>query len=604
MLKDTAGNRAGMPNLPMTAGFWQQLQSWVSRPWFSYATILLLQSKAMWGMWTYRDLTPGDESAYYVRAYMWYQNLQVDIAWSPLYTAFYGSLMHLSPQAYFVTMLHRVIVVLVLCMLILTLMRRLLPHGIAWIITAWWVILPINFDAVFTVHLFAIIPVLIAWLVALYRQTPWTRGAALAILLAAATLMRNEYMVAVIAFAAICLWWELRMAPHIETFPVRNLQVYLASYGIPLLLCGALVLFFYVRSVFQFPALFESSKPKHTINMCQVYAFGYQQRHPEWTRSPWLECSELMQVTFGQPMPTLSEMLRSNPGVVLEHFWWNISLVPNGLQVLLFSETSGTVSPDYAPVILRSTRALMGSIVVGAILAAGLFLLYREHRYWWKYWLKDRAIGWLTMLSVVVVAFLIIPTQRPRPSYLFAQGLTIMALIGMCLFVISRRVPSVRFISIALSVLVALVVLVTPGRYFRDYRLMGRPLLELYQRLIPFEMTFNRQNTLFLVNSYVMDVHGYVSHNYSTNPFANFDYSLLDQAPPDVPLETFLDQKGVNLFYIDEALFAKLESHPVYHRFVDSPEAAGWYILTYQNTDRGQWMLLQKHAKSNAYSLR
>src|SRR2546427_1259749 len=146
-----------------------RLDRLTGRPWFSYLMLLLLQLKVMWGIWQYRDLAPGDESGYYNRAFLWFKDLSVDIVWSPLYTAFLGTLMHLSPHAYFVTILHRLIIVLALDLMILALMRRLLPHRIAWLIAAWWAILPINFDTAYAVHLFAVIPVHAAWLLVLPR---------------------------------------------------------------------------------------------------------------------------------------------------------------------------------------------------------------------------------------------------------------------------------------------------------------------------------------------------------------------------------------------------------------------------------------------------
>src|SRR5262245_47548336 len=84
----------------------------LDRAWFSYLLLLLLQVKILWGIWRYRDLAGGDEAAYYNRAFLWFKDLSVDLAWSPLYTAFLGALMPLSTDAYFVTTLHRIIIAL------------------------------------------------------------------------------------------------------------------------------------------------------------------------------------------------------------------------------------------------------------------------------------------------------------------------------------------------------------------------------------------------------------------------------------------------------------------------------------------------------------
>ncbi len=579
-----------------------------SRPWFSYLMLLLLQLKVMWGVWQYRDLTPGDESGYYNRAFLWFKDLSVDIVWSPVYTSFLGTLMHLSTDAYFVITLHRIIIVLALAILILALMRRLLPHPLAWLIAAWWVILPINFDTAYTVHLFAVIPVLAAWLLILCKPSPWTRGGAIAVLLLTTVLVRNEYLVAAVLLGIVCLWWETRVAgQQVGARPTPRRRAYLISYGVPLLLAGAVVLFFYARSVYQFPELWAGGtlqhyrppwsahsglKPKHTYNMCQVYAFGYQQRHPEWNASPMLDCSGLMESTFGAPTPSLVEMFRRNPVAVLEHFWWNVSLTPNGIQVLLFNASAGTVNPDYASVQLHSLRALVLSLITGSILALGLFLLHRDRRFWWEHWLKDRALGWLAMLSVVAVAGLIIPTQRPRPSYLFCQGIVLMALTGMCLFAISHRLPGLQRLSKWLPIVMVALLLVVPQHYRSDGS--ARPLLALYGRLAPFEAIFNRPDTIFLVSGYPLEIHEYVGHNYFTSPLVNLDYTILGGAPADRPLPLFLDQQGVNLFYIDEPLWQTLSANPAHRAFLTSPESAGWIILAGQDTEAGRWMLLRK----------
>src|SRR5262249_12385571 len=159
------------------------------------------------------------------------------------------------------------------------------------------------------------------------------------------------------------------------------------------------ILLVYSRSVIQYPEIVTSNL-KHTLNMCQVYAFGYQERHPEWKGSPWTECYGLMQSQFGKQLPTLSEMLRSNPRAVFDHFLWNIRLAPNGIQVLLFNATWGTINPDYIayiPLEYRSPTALALSSITGCTILFGLILLYRERQRWWSIWLHERALGWLAM---------------------------------------------------------------------------------------------------------------------------------------------------------------------------------------------------------------
>src|SRR5262249_54479164 len=147
------------------------------------------------------------------------------------------------------------------------------------------------------------------------------------------------------ALAGVCFWWETRMARQVACEPARSRVSYVLGYGLPVLMAVAVILLFYARTIYPFPELVTGAPlprfvapwsahsglvPKHTYNMCQVFAVGYQQRHPEWDKNPMLQCDGLMISTFGTPIPSLVEMLRQNPRAVLHHFWWNASLTPSG----------------------------------------------------------------------------------------------------------------------------------------------------------------------------------------------------------------------------------------------------------------------------------
>jgi hypothetical protein len=569
----------------------QTLQQWAKLPLFHYLMLFLLELRVMWGVWQYRDLTSGDTSSYFSLAYLWFKDFKVDIIWSPLYTAFYGTLLHFSSDAYVVTILHRLIIVFILTVMVLALMRRLLPPDIAWLVSAWWAVVPNNFD-VFEVHLFAVIPVLAAWLLILYKPSPWTRGGAIAILLAASVVTRNELIVATGILTMVCICWEIWLAKNTKSVSSPKLRVYLIAYGLPLLLAGLLSLFFYTRSIVQFPQLPAAGAPKHTVNMCQVYTFGYKQRHPEFNKDHWTQCDELMMAQFGKKLPSLPEMIQTNPAAVLEHVLWNVRLTPNGIQVSLFGATSGAVSPDYIPVGSRSSVALVLSVITGAILVLGSFLLYWKRHYWWTYWLRDRALGWLAMLAILtVVVFIIIPTQRPRPEYLYGLSIFLMALTGMSVAVIAHHWPALKRLSGWMPIIMLMVLLTVPGYYANPKRIQPRRLLELYQRLVPFQNVIARPNTVFLKGEYAFDVSGYIGHRVSQV----LDYRVLDEAPADIPLEVFLDKRGINLFYVDGNLWSRLQANPLYRTFLASPESGGWKLIAFQDSgDANKWMLFQK----------
>jgi hypothetical protein len=97
-------------------------------------------------------------------------------------------------------------------------------------------------------------------------------------------------------------------------------------------------------------------------------------------------------------------MINANPGAVLEHFLWNLSLVPNGLQVALFNSMSGIVNPDYAPV-NQSRTALVLGLAVLIVVAGGGAAAARHCRHWWSAWFRERPGGiWLILLVVSAVA--------------------------------------------------------------------------------------------------------------------------------------------------------------------------------------------------------
>jgi hypothetical protein len=173
-------------------------------------------------------------------------------------------------------------------------------------------------------------------------------------------------MAVVLLLAALLfLVWETRYAPRFEQRAPYAFRTYGLAYGVPMAVSAVLVVFFFSRSVIPLSLLPKAYEPKHTVNMCQAYAFGFKQRHPEWTKDHWTECSELMQAKFGEPLPTLWTMIRRNPKAVAGHFAWNALLLPNGLQLALFGAMSGHITPDYQPVPVQRFLPIAGSAILG-----------------------------------------------------------------------------------------------------------------------------------------------------------------------------------------------------------------------------------------------
>ncbi len=64
--------------------------------------------------------------------------------------------------------------------------------------------------------------------------------------------------------------------------------------------------------------------------------------------------------------------------------------------------------------------------------------------------------------------------------------------------------------------------------------------------------------------------------------------------PVNVSFADWLTQNKVNLFYVDENVFAD----PAAQAFLANPQAAGWQVVTRTQTPDSHWELLQRTAAS------
>lgn len=562
------------------------LTGFLLRAWPSYLLVALIQAKVLWNSWIYRDLTSGDTSYYFLLgAYPWYDKLADNIVWSPVYTSFYGSVLMLTGgQVYAATILHRIIIVMVATLGVLAVARRLLPPAIALLIALWWAVLPINFDTLYEVHLFALLPILAAWLLAT-SDTVWRRGAALAMLLVATVLSRNELIVASFIYGIGCLIQEIVARKRGLVSGERAWEHYAVIYGIPLLVALAACLFFYWRSDTPYSVTKAMAEEKHTLNMCQVYAFGYQQRHP-WPLNPWTECQPLMQATFGDSLPTLRQMIQSNPSAVWEHFKWNLSLIPFGLQVALFDRMSGTINPDYSPV-TSSPSALYLSLATLALVGTAAAIALREGERW-RGWLLQRADAWSVMFAICCVAGPIILTQRPRPSYLFADTIIIMLVIGTALHVLVQRwrLESPLRVTATLGGLLLLVMI--PPYYPRHAS--GRPIHDNFEILEPFAPSLRKIDDRIVLGDYSTEL-----ANYSRFPKgSSLDYGVLVDWNRQEELSDFLDRRGINVAYFQPRTMAGLLNELHARQLLLQPESQCWQRLGQGRTQSGEWLLIRR----------
>jgi hypothetical protein len=575
---------------------WALADRQLRRPVFAYLSIALLQLIAVWGMWEHRELTRGDTASYFLDAWGWYEKKSDNIAWSPLYTSFYGSMLFVSSDPVVATVLHRLVLVFTASLLVLAVFRRILPAAVAWLMAAWWTVLPINFGTLYEVHLFAVIPVLVCWWLVAARDGPWNRGAALGVLAGATILVRNELSVAAMLFACVCVWREWpRIRSALPGTRLRRVAILVAAYCLPLMGSGYLVYKFYQHSVSRFdtPGLWNLNRilrSKHELNMAQVFAFGYLQRHPDWEHDPWVDYKELMNETFGKELISFSEMIRVNPIAVLQHVGWNFRLVPNGLQVLLFDGTSGRSNPDYIPVHTHSPGALYGSIAMLIVWGTGITLLIRGGRAELVELLRGQGTTWLAMLCVTVIAIPVIATQRPRPSYLFSLSVLIMAFTGLCLTVILRRFKGLRFGASLLPVILLIAYYVSPLHPGLQAKAAPTPLRDTIHRLQPFQHLFIRADTRSLAGVYSYEISSYVGHGISKS----FGHDWLCNLPADQSLEAYLQTEDINLVYLDEIDLQWLEANrPEAARAFLKAKESPWKLIGSGDVPGIRWRLYQ-----------
>ena len=644
---DTPQVQAGVrPLTRLAAG----LSALLTRPWFYYVTLLALQLKRIWGIWDYREMTGGDTCAYFLSAYDWYWRWKTNFVWSPLYTSFYGTFLYITEDAAAVTVMHRIVIVLAATTLVLAVLRKMLPAELAWLIGVWWAVLPINFNTMYEVHLFGLLPLLTALLLVMSNRGPWARGAAVAVLVLNTLVVRNETIVAAVCLVAVCFWWERRQyrkassgsAPTARN-PLRPIVIAVAllvlgllslsvrqngfwlllvifglaagliawdralrrastssrpalsslvmAYALPVILAFAVSAFFYHQSIIKRERLRAQVRDKHTVNMGQVYAFGYQQRHPRKWRNynPWVDFPALCKSKFGAELPTIGQMIRSNPLEVTRHVLWNFRLVPNGVQLMLFNGIAGQMNPDYDSTVSRGRMDVMVlSIVTLVVVIAGVVLLRRNREFWWRHWIEPRQMGWLAMLCLAATAMVVIASQRPRPSYLFSLTVLLMICIGMAVFIIAHQFPRLRRFRVLLPLLMVLLPVVVPS-HWADAKPPGPfSLLRTYARLRPYQSFIDQKDRVFLAGDHGPHFHNYLGYGHGR---ATLDYGVFAKLTPEVTLAQFLDSQAVTLFYLDSRYWGTLDDkYPGLVRdFILTSDATGWRMLAAgEHDDRWQ----------------
>jgi hypothetical protein len=559
-------------------GFAERLGRLPSSPWFAYPAVFLVQARALWGIW-HDDLSPGDTAGYWQWADLWFDHEQVNVVWSPLYTAGLGTLRWLTGDDATVAIpAHRALIAFAVALLLLAVLRRLLPAPIALLGACWWAVLPIVFDTVVEVHLFSALPLLAVVLLLTNDPGPWRRGSALAVALAGAVLVRNETALVVVALFAALAWSEWRARRGGAGTPLRQLAVAtLVPIAVALVVVGG----FHERSIFQGQAAREMWQAKQTLNVCQVFGTNYQQRHADYRGNPFVDCESLMTRLFDKPRPTLVDAWQANSGEMAAFTAWNLHLLLAGLQLGLFNAVTADDNPDYPPAQLESWWATLLTAVLLALLAVGGRRLWRD-RAVWAARLRSQRWAWLTFGAIAAATLLVVIFDaRPRPAYMFGLTAGIMAATGLALAALLRERDRIeRTVACTAVALPILLVLALPAHYDDN----PRPLAEQYERLRP--VVFDAGPATLVVPRHTGEACAYLVPIGSCRALA-YGRDIAPRARRN-GLPAALRASGADVLYTDAAVLAD----PAVVRLVDSAGPSGWRLAARGEGDDGPWAVL------------
>ena len=456
-------------------------------PWFAYVTIALLQAKLMLWIWEYRDLTPGDASSYHMKSLSWLDYGAGDLIWSPIYTVFLAVLRSIINDPFWVTVVAQISIALSAAVLFLALLRHLLSDHIAWLVAAWWLALPINFDTVYNAHLFSALFPLALFVVAASNKTVLGRGIVLAGLLLTAILVRTEYLAIFFLWLIVSIAYEIYLSR--SKSHSSGPKSFLVGYGLPMLITLLIIGGFYARAETRYPEIIEDINTKSSLYVCQNYAYNRKQQGDSWSGDPWTECQSLVERDFGQPEVTFPRAFLLNPRRVLEHVWWNIKLIPSGTQLAMFNRYAGGPNPDF----MRAGQSSLVWWPFLVMLGLSLFAVIKNFILPVIGKRKDHVIRnrltWLLMACTALSVVVVISMVRPRPSYMFPYTMFLMAMTGLGLQQLLDFLKLNKVIHLFIPHLAIIMIIFLPPYYTAGYvdpfGNQGQGWRELYTQVAP-----------------------------------------------------------------------------------------------------------------------
>jgi hypothetical protein len=261
---------------------------------------------------------------------------------------------------------------------------------------------------------------------------------------------------------------------------------------------------------------------------------------------------------------------------------------------MLFNGVAGTRDPDYPGLFLGETFPIPLGIATVLIVIAGGIIVGRDS----KQRIAPRAMGWLAMASVVPMSLLVMLVERPRPSYLFGLTLFLMAIVGICAAALVERWRWAKKLAPMMAPAMLLTAMLVPSYY--ELVSHGRPVLEDYERLRPFESLLAKPRAAF-VGEYPQAAQAFVGHGVPDC----FSYSLFAERPPQMGLAEFLNARGITVLELDPRGCVRLQlSQPqLLSGFLAAAPQHGWHLVASQQLRQGHWMLFSRQGPAGPINM-
>ncbi len=290
-----------------------------------YMSLLALQVKVLWGAWYNWDLPLWDGATYFIYGRQVVSDFRFPpFEWSPLFAGYYAIFQALFTDAvpFIIYFAHRYVAIVLVLVLFYALLRTALSPVVAWLLAAYFFLLPVGLANHFVVHLFVLIPLLAAYRMSLSKSV-YANGFILVGLLLAA-FVRSEF---VLSFAIVLVVFILNdyALNKGNGLPIGQ---WLRPYT-PLLIVGIMLVPMIVRFG---PSHIPVDRAWGAF--MQHYAWGYQERHPEWNVDFWFRYSEAVQQSFGDAT-SIAEAAVRNPSAMVAHLFWNLGLLPEAIVTAL-----------------------------------------------------------------------------------------------------------------------------------------------------------------------------------------------------------------------------------------------------------------------------